>query len=151
MRLLIQRVKESGVVVDGQQVAKIGTGLLVFVGFGQQDTQADFPKAIKKVLELRIFPDESGRFHFSAQDVAAEILLVSQFTLYANTNKGRRPDFFSALAPQAAEGLYEQFCQAFKEQLGHRVQSGIFGAMMEVHLINDGPVTIFLTEEDLKN
>ena len=150
MRLLIQRVKEASVLVSEQQVASIATGLLVFIGFGQEDTPADFPKAIRKVLEMRIFPDSAGRFHFSAQDIAAQILAVSQFTLYADTKKGRRPDFFSALKPQAAERLYEEFCQVLREEIGERLQSGIFGAEMEVRLINDGPVTIFLNEEDLK-
>ncbi len=152
MRFVIQRVTEANVSVDQQIVGAIGKGFLVLVGISQTDTRAVADKMIKKLLGLRIFEDENGKTNLSLQDVDGSLLLVSQFTLYADCRKGNRPSFTNAGAPELAEDLYEYIineCQAQLPNLTQRVQHGRFGADMKVSLLNDGPFTIILDSETL--
>ncbi len=147
MRALVQRVTQAVVLVDQQEVGRIGPGLLVFLGVAQGDTAADGQYLADKIANLRIFPGADNRFNRSALDLGAEILLVSQFTLYADTRRGRRPDFTQAAPPEEAQPLY----LAVAEQLrgaGLTVATGRFGAHMQVALTNDGPVTILLDSAD---
>ncbi len=144
MRVILQRVKSSQVIVDGNTIGKIGRGLNLLVGIAQTDTQAELDWMARKCLELRIFPDgEAGRFDRSVQEIAGEILVVSQFTLYGDCRKGRRPSFDQAAAPETAIRLYEQFVQKLR-QSGLKIETGQFGAMMQVSIENDGPVTLIL-------
>jgi D-tyrosyl-tRNA(Tyr) deacylase len=145
MRLLIQRVNHAEVKVDGKVVGSIGKGFLVLVGVGKEDTQEVADKYLKKLLGLRIFEDENGKTNLSLADVNGELLLVSQFTLYANCKKGNRPSFIESGAPDMAEALYEYLIQEAKKSVPV-VQHGIFGADMKVSLENDGPFTIMLDE-----
>ena len=142
MRVLVQRVKESWVVVDGKEVARIGKGLNLLLGIRVGDTEQLADKLVEKVVNLRIFEDERGRFNYSLLDVGGSALVVSQFTLYANTQRGRRPSFEEAEKPERARQLYEYFVKKLSEYVP--VQAGIFGAHMEVFILNDGPVTILL-------
>lgn len=144
MKLLIQRVSEASVTVENQKVAQIGNGILCFVGFGAEDNAAKLTEAAQKMGHLRIFSNDAGRFHYSLLDIKGDLLLVSQFTLYADCSKGRRPDFYSSLNPEEAKTLYEQFVACCSDYCLGKVESGIFGAMMDVKLTNDGPVTIML-------
>ena len=147
MRFVIQRVTEANVSVDQQIVGAIGKGFLVLVGVSQTDTRTVADKMIKKLLGLRIFEDDNGKTNLSLQDVDGSLLLVSQFTLYADCRKGNRPSFTNAGAPDLAEDLYEYIineCQAQLPNPTQRVQHGRFGADMKVELLNDGPVTILL-------
>lgn len=139
---LIQRVSEASVVVEGKEVGAIRTGLLLFLGISRGDSQADVDKLLDKVLRYRVFPDEEGRMNRSLLDINGELLVISQFTLAADTKKGTRPGFSSAAAPADAELLYDYF----RTQAAERVTtaSGVFGADMKVSLINDGPVTFSL-------
>ena len=148
MRLVIQRVLQAEVQVDHNTVGKINKGLLVFVGAGQEDTKEIADKYLKKLLGLRIFEDSDGKTNLSLKDVDGELLIVSQFTLYANCKKGNRPSFIEAGAPQMAEELYEYMIQEASKSVPV-VQHGIFGADMKVSLINDGPFTIILDERIL--
>ena len=148
MRLVIQRVLQAEVQVDGDTVGKINKGLLVFVGAGQEDTREIADKYLKKLLGLRIFEDENGKTNLSLKDVNGEILMVSQFTLYANCKKGNRPSFTNAGKPDLATVLYDQFNQKLQDQ-GMHVEKGIFGADMKIELLNDGPVTIVLDSKEL--
>lgn len=150
MRLVLQRVLQASVQVEENLVAEIGMGLLAFVGLGQADDYSKLAPAAKKMLELRIFPDQDDRFQYSALDCSAEILLVPQFTLYADTSKGRRPDFFSALKPELAQTLFLQFVELVQSRANSKVAAGQFGANMAVSLINSGPVTICLNDSDLE-
>jgi D-tyrosyl-tRNA(Tyr) deacylase len=143
MRAVIQRVQSAQVYVDGRLTGKIGNGLLVFVGVGKGDNESDISYVVSKLPDLRIFEDASGKFDLSLKDVNGEILLVSQFTLYGDCKKGRRPSFTEAEEPTGAKNLYEQLITKLRGQ-GIRVQTGEFQAKMEVHLINDGPVTLLL-------
>lgn len=145
MRVLLQRVQSASVVIENETVGSISAGLLLLVGFGKEDSERDLKLQLfrDKILGLRIFPDETGKFDRSVRDVAGGVLLVSQFTLYGNCSKGRRPDFTDALNPPVAKELYERFVSLFAEAHS-TVQSGIFGANMQVHLVNDGPVTMQL-------
>jgi D-tyrosyl-tRNA(Tyr) deacylase len=147
MRALLQRVSRAEVRVDGQAVARIGHGLLVLVGVGPGDSEGVGEALARKVAELRIFPDEAGRTNRSLLDVGGEALVVSQFTLWADTRRGRRPGFTGAAPPEQAERLYLAFAQALGGLLGRRVPTGRFGAEMEVELVNDGPMTIWLDTE----
>lgn len=144
MRMLIQRVTRAAVAVDGATVGEVGPGLLALVGFGKEDTEALLPKAADKLLNLRIFSDDAGRFMHSVKETSGGVLLVSQFTLYADTTKGRRPEFFGALEPMKAKDLFEKLISVVKTAHAGQVGAGIFGAMMQVSLVNDGPVTIML-------
>lgn len=143
MKLVIERVLKAKVEVEGKEVGKIDKGLLVLLGVGQED---DFVKAdllIEKLLNLRIFEDENKKINYSIKDINGELLIVSQFTLYADCKKGNRPNFMEAAKPEKAEEIYEYFKKKCKEKMNN-VQSGIFGAKMAVSLINDGPFTISL-------
>ena len=146
MRLVIQRVLQAEVQVDGNTVGKINKGLLVFVGAGHEDTREVADKYLRKLLGLRIFEDSEGKTNLSLKDVDGELLLVSQFTLYANCKKGNRPSFIEAGEPHMAEELYEYMIQVAKKTVPV-VEHGIFGADMKISLINDGPFTIILDEK----
>ena len=148
MRLVIQRVLQAEVQVNENTVGKINKGLLVFVGAGHEDSREVADKYLKKLLGLRIFEDENGKTNLSLKDVNGELLMVSQFTLYANCKKGNRPSFIEAGEPHMAEGLYEYMIQEAKKSVPV-VEHGIFGADMKVSLINDGPFTIILDEKIL--
>lgn len=145
MKLVIQKVSSASVEVDENCVGKIGKGFLVLVGIGKGDTREVADQYIKKMVNLRIFTDENGKTNLSLADVGGEVLLVSQFTLYANCRKGNRPSFFDAGEPQTAEELYEYMIEKVKESVPV-VQTGKFGALMKVSLINEGPFTIILDE-----
>ncbi len=148
MRAVIQRVSEARVTVDGEVTGAIGPGLLVLLGAAEGDTQRDLEYILDKTIGLRIFPDDQGKMNLSLNDVGGELLVVSQFTLLADTRKGRRPSFVKALEPRAAETLYETFIQRARD-LGVKVETGRFGAMMDVTLVNHGPVTLILdTQKD---
>jgi len=143
LRAVVQRVKEAGVVVGGETVGKTGPGLLVFLGVGKSDTEADADYLLGKIVNLRIFGDEAGKFNLCLTDVAGELMVVSQFTLYGDARKGRRPSFTDAAQGETAEELYDYFVFKAKD-MGLNVGEGRFGAMMEVSLVNDGPVTMLL-------
>jgi len=145
MKLVIQRVSEASVTVDGRTTGSIGKGLLVLIGVGQTDTKEDADFYIRKMLGLRIFEDEQGKTNLSLSDVNGELLLVSQFTLYANCKKGNRPSFIDAGKPAMAEELYEYIIEECKKQV-LVVECGEFGADMKVRLCNDGPFTVILDE-----
>ena len=142
MKIVIQRVKNASVDVDGSTVGKIDKGLLVFLGIHKDDDESKIDFLLNKLLGLRLFP-KTGGFDVSVSEMEYEILLVSQFTLYADCKKGRRPDFTQAMVPTKAKELYDLFLSKLNQRF-HRVQSGIFGANMDISLINDGPVTILL-------
>ena len=142
MRALVQRVAGASVSVEGE-AARIGGGLVVFVGVARDDDEADARYVVEKVANLRIFEDEDGRFNVSALDVSAELLVVSQFTLYADVRRGRRPSFTEAAAPEDAQPLFERTVELFRET-GLRVKTGRFQARMMVELRNDGPVTLMI-------
>lgn len=147
MRVVIQRVTSSQVTVDGAVIGKIGRGLNLLVGIADTDTDAELDWMAKKCLELRLFPGEDGdRFDCSVQDIKGDLLVISQFTLYGDCRKGRRPSFDRAAAPQQAEAMYEKFVEKLR-QTGLRVETGKFGAMMQVAIDNDGPVTLLLERE----
>ncbi len=143
MRLLLQRVTRAEVRVDGRVAGAIGSGLVILVGVGHSDDDVAARTLAGKCVDLRIFRDEEGRTNRSLADVSGEVLAISQFTLYADTRKGRRPSFFDAAPPELGERLYELFADAIEER-GVRVARGVFGAEMEVELVNDGPMTIWL-------
>ena len=147
MRALIQRVGEASVTVRGESLGSIGSGLLVFLGIAAGDGPEEARYLAEKVVNLRIFNDEAGRFNRSALEVRAELLVVSQFTLYADTRKGRRPSFTDAAPPQEAESLYEETVALFRDS-GLRVATGRFAEEMLVSLHNDGPVTILIDSAD---
>lgn len=140
---MIQRVSEASVSVDNKTRGKVGKGLLVLLGVQKQDTRENADKLLEKILAYRVFPDDAGHMNLSLLDVAGELLVVSQFTLAADTRKGLRPSFSSAAAPEHAESLYNYFVECAQSRLG-RIQSGVFGADMAVSLVNDGPVTFLL-------
>ncbi len=143
MRAVVQRVKRASVSVDGQVVSSIGKGLLVLVGVAEGDAEADAASLADKVANLRIFPDDEGKMNRSVKDSAGAVLAVSQFTLLGDARKGRRPSFIDACAPERANQLFEHFCAKVREQ-GLECGTGRFQAMMDVELVNDGPVTILL-------
>ena len=147
MRALIQRVLRAAVLVDGESLGQIGPGLAVFVGISREDDDADADYIVSKIVNLRIFSDEGGRFNLSALDVEAQFLVISQFTLYADTRKGRRPSFSDAGLPEEAAKLFDVTLGKFK-QTGLVVETGRFQAHMLVSIENDGPVTIMLDSED---
>jgi D-tyrosyl-tRNA(Tyr) deacylase len=148
MRLVIQRVTSASVRVDNETVGAIGPGLLVLVGIGEGDDEAEAVRLAEKTAELRIFADDEGRFNRSLQDVGGDALVVSQFTLYADTRRGRRPGFSRAAPPEVAEPLVEAYARRL-EALGVATARGRFGAHMQVSLENDGPVTIIIDTADL--
>ena len=144
MRVVIQRVSEASVTVDEKITGQIQKGLLILLGIEPIDTQKDIDWLCKKILGLRIFNDENGIMNLSVQDVKGELLVVSQFTLHASTKKGNRPSYIRAAKPDIAVPLYEQFVKTLQMQSGKNILTGIFGADMKVHLLNDGPVTILI-------
>ena len=148
MRAVVQRVNSASVTVDGKPISEIGEGLLIFHGVAQEDTSADLDYLTNKIANLRVFEDDEGRMNRSLLEIGGEALVVSQFTLYGDCRKGRRPSFIDAAPPDKAEALYQQLIQALSN-LGIPVKSGIFQAMMDVKLVNDGPVTILLDSAKL--
>lgn len=148
MRALVQRVERAQVDIAGQTVGSIGKGLLVFLGVGERDTQAQADRLWAKIGKMRVFEDEAGKTNLALADVGGEVLVVSQFTLYADCRHGNRPSFTAAGAPQLARELYEYFCQLVKRDTG-AVETGEFGADMSVSLVNDGPFTVWLDTDDL--
>jgi D-tyrosyl-tRNA(Tyr) deacylase len=141
MRALIQRVSEAKVIVSDRTVGAIRTGLLVFLGVAKRDGTGDAEYLIDKILGLRIFPDEAGKMNRNVSEAGGSLLIVSQFTLYADCRKGRRPSFDDAAAPRDAQSLYDYFVEAARKR-SVPVETGVFQATMEVHLVNDGPVTM---------
>lgn len=150
MRALIQRVSGSSVAVDGETVGKIGRGLLVLLGVGKDDRETDADLLADKVANLRIFDDEAGKMNLSILEVQGEVLAVSQFTLFADSRRGRRPSYIDAAPPEEANRLYEYFMDRLRSN-GVSVQAGRFQAMMDVELVNNGPVTIWLDTDELKS
>ncbi len=148
MRIVVQRVIEASVKVEGKEISKIGTGLLILLGVAPNDSQQDIEWLAKKVAQLRIFPNEDGNMNKSVVDINAEVIVVSQFTLYASTKKGNRPSFTSSAKPEIAKPLYKEFVNVLEAKLNKKVGTGVFGVAMEVSLINDGPITICI---DSKN
>ena len=147
MRALLQRTSDASVRSDGETLGRIGAGLVILLGVGPEDDEATADALARRVTELRIFDDTDGRTNLSLVDVGGAALVVSQFTLYADTRRGRRPGFTGAAAPELAERLYFRFAAALRE-LGVEVATGRFGAVMEVELVNDGPFTIWLDTAD---
>jgi len=144
MRALIQRVTEASVTIGGVEKSAIGPGLLVLLGIEEADDATDSEWIVKKIAAMRIFSDEAGRMNRSVQEIGGELLVVSQFTLFASTKKGNRPSFIRAARPETAIPLYEQLVENLRRESGCPVETGEFGADMQVRLLNDGPVTIWL-------
>lgn len=144
MKIVLQRVKSASVTVDGDLVSEIGPGLLLLVGIAQDDSEEQAGWLAEKVAGLRIFADEEGKMNRGVRDTGGEVLAVSQFTLLADTRKGKRPSFIKAALPEKAEPLFDHFCEKLREAGVESVKTGRFGAMMDVALVNDGPVTIIL-------
>ena len=148
MRIVLQRVKSASVAIEGSVVGEINQGFLLLVGVGPDDTRDDASYLARKIAGMRIFSDENGKMNLSIDQVGGKILSVSQFTLFADTKKGNRPSFTGASSPEAANKLYEEFNEILRTEYGLIVETGEFGADMQVSLVNDGPVTILL---DTKN
>ena len=148
MRVVIQRVLECSVTVGGTTVSGIGKGLMILVGIEDADTQEDAEWLAGKISNLRVFDDENGVMNLSVKDIKGELMIISQFTLMAQTKKGSRPSYIKASKPEFSKPMYELFCQTVEKESGIKVQKGVFGADMKVALINDGPVTITM---DTKN
>ena len=148
MRALLQRVTKASVTVSGETVGSIDQGLLVLLGVGEDDTQEDIDWLVRKIVNMRIFSDENGHMNRSVIDIKGAILVVSQFTLHASTKKGNRPSFIRAATPDVANSMYETTVNQLRNEILGEVATGVFGAMMEVSLLNDGPVTIWI---DSKN
>ena len=148
MRVVIQRVTRASVTIAGELKSSIGRGMMILVGFCNEDTDQDLDWAVKKIAQLRIFDDEQGVMNKSIEETGGEILAVSQFTLYASCKKGNRPSYIRAAKPDISVPLYNAFCEKLQERLQKPIQTGVFGADMQVELINDGPVTICI---DTKN
>lgn len=149
MKLVIQRVKNASVTVDNLIVGEISQGFLVLIGVCESDTEFECEKLCEKMINLRIFSDENDKTNLSLKDVGGELLVVSQFTLYADCRKGNRPSFIRAGNPQKAKELYEYFLKLCREKVDTRVEHGIFGADMKVSLTNDGPFTIILDSDEI--
>lgn len=147
MRVVLQRVKEASVTVQGERISEIQKGFLLLVGVTHEDTDEDLKYLVNKIVHLRIFEDENDKMNRSIKDVEGSILSVSQFTLYGDTKKGRRPSFIKAAKPDKAEALYDSFNKALRAE-GMVTETGEFGAMMDVQLVNDGPVTLILDSKD---
>ena len=148
MRVILQRVSEASVKINGSVKGEIGKGLLVLAGFTSSDTLEDLTWTAKKVVQMRIFSDAEDKMNLSLQDVGGDILLISQFTLFASTKKGNRPSYITAAPPAISIPLYEKFISLLETELGKPIQTGEFGADMKVALINDGPVTISIDSQN---
>ena len=148
MRAVLTRVKHASVSIDGKETARIGEGFLILLGITHDDTEAQAVKLAEKLTGLRIFEDENGKMNRGLTDVGGEVLIVSQFTLYGNCKKGRRPEFLSAARPEVAIPLYEKFVQLCRDK-GLHVETGEFGAYMQVESLNDGPVTLIVDTDNL--
>lgn len=144
MRVVLQRASSGSVTIDGEVVGRIGPGLVLLVGFAEGDDEPVLEWMAGKVIGLRVFNDDEGKMNRSLEEVSGDLLVVSQFTLYGDTRKGRRPSFVNAAGPDLAVPLYDRFLELLREQAPGRVESGRFGAMMDVALVNDGPVTLVL-------
>ncbi len=144
MRAIIQRVTEASVTIDGKKTGQIDTGLLVLLGIEPDDSQEDASWLAKKIIQMRIFADEKGVANLALNDINGNVLVISQFTLFASTKKGNRPSYIRAARPEQAIPLYDFFIQSLQTQTQNTIQTGIFGADMKVHLLNNGPVTIFI-------
>lgn len=144
MRIVLQRVKEASVTVSNKKIASIRNGFLILVGIEEADTQEDIDWLCRKIVNMRVFGDENDHMNNAINAVDGDILVVSQFTLHASTKKGNRPSFIKAARPEVAIPLYELFITQLEAELGKKIETGSFGAMMDVALINDGPVTIFM-------
>ena len=144
MKLVIQRVTSSSLYIDGSLISQIKQGLVVLIGISKSDSENVIDKLVKKLLNLRVFEDENSKMNYSILDIEGEILLVSQFTLYADTKKGNRPSFINAADPKNAEPLYNKFLEKLHIVLGDNIKTGRFGANMQIELVNDGPVTIIV-------
>lgn len=149
MKVIIQRVLNSDVKIDGEIKGEIKKGLNLLVGVGPEDTLKDVEKAVDKIVNLRIFEDENGKMNLSLIDVSGDVLVISQFTLYADIRKGRRPSFTNAASPEMANKLYEEFVSHIRKSITGNVATGEFGADMKVNILNDGPVTIILDTKEL--
>jgi D-tyrosyl-tRNA(Tyr) deacylase len=148
MRTLIQRVERASVSINGENTSQIGKGLLILIGIEDRDSQEDAEWLAKKITALRVFDDEEGVMNRSVTEVGGEIMVVSQFTLHASVKKGNRPSYIKASKPLIATPLYEYFCKETAIQLGKKVETGVFGANMQIELINDGPVTIWIDSQN---
>lgn len=144
MRLVVQRVSSASVTINGKTAGETGPGLLVLAAVHHSDSKAEVEWAADKMMKLRIFPDEDGRMNRSVQDAGGDILIVSQFTLYGDVRKGTRPSFIESARPELAEELYDHFVAYTKKEFGGKVETGEFAAMMQVSLVNDGPVTLII-------
>ena len=144
MKLVIQRVTSSCLYIEGSLISQIKKGLVVLIGISKSDSENVIDNLVKKLLNLRIFEDENSKMNYSILDIEGEILLVSQFTLYADTRKGNRPSFINAADPKNAETLYNKFLEKLHIELGDNIKTGRFGANMQIELVNDGPVTIIV-------
>ena len=150
MRAVIQRVSRASVTIDGNIKSQIKTGLLVLLGIEENDTEKDIEWLVKKIIQLRIFSDADDKMNLSVQDINGDILLISQFTLFASTKKGNRPSFLRSAKPDIAIPLYEQFIGETEKQFGKKIFTGEFGADMKVELLNDGPVTIIIDSRNME-
>jgi len=149
MRAVIQRVREASVKINDEIVGEIQQGLLVLLGIEHVDSELDADYLIQKLIHLRIFGDEEGKMNLSVSDISGDLLIVSQFTLFADTKKGNRPSFIRSAKPEQARPLYEYFLSQLKKSFSGKIEKGVFGGNMQVELINDGPVTIILDSKDL--
>jgi D-aminoacyl-tRNA deacylase len=152
MRALLQRIKECGIEIDGKAYSSIPGGLLIFLGVGKDDAEADADSLAERCSSLRIFNDSAGKMNLSVIENRGSVMIVSQFTLYADTRKGNRPGYSNAAPSQIAEKCYDRFCDRMRLLMGiERVSTGKFGAMMDVKLVNDGPVTVMLESKERKS
>jgi len=149
MRAVVQRVLSARVLVDGKEVSSIGKGILVLLGVAKDDGEEDISYMVKRISNLRIFEDKSGKMNYSIRDIGGEVLVVSQFTLYGDVRWGNRPSFENSAPRDRAEKIYDAFCNQLSAELGKEVKRGVFGAMMEIHLVNYGPVTIIVDSKKI--
>jgi D-tyrosyl-tRNA(Tyr) deacylase len=149
MRAVVQRVLSAKVLVDGKEISSISKGILVLLGISKDDGEEDISYMVKRISNLRIFEDESGKMNFSVRDIGGEVLVVSQFTLYGDVRWGNRPSFENSAPRDRAEKIYDAFCNQLSSELGKEVKRGVFGAMMEIHLVNYGPVTIIVDSKKI--